>query len=300
MRFSSRALAGLILGLAISSALSMTARPVRAQDAPLRVDAGGRLQFRFDSEPHMVPVPNRHSFYAQDVQTADMYRLNDSWFTFYQDNWYRADTYRGPWTRNNSDGIPAELQQLPNGYYHFNHANRDQNQLDQNRRDQNNRDQNNRDQASRDQANRDQVNRDQDVRDQANRDQINRDQAARDQNDRDQHKRDMDASDAHHEWLVAHDGSRILIASEPRMYQIPRSDMTYARDYRGGELYQIGSNWYINYGGNWYGATTYAGPWSYLETRNVPSRVASVPHGYYRSLRMHLVPVHRYHKHYRR
>jgi hypothetical protein len=114
----------LIFTLAVAGSLALPARPATAADFSVRLDIGGVAQLLFGSEPRMVMVPNTNTYYAQDVVSGDVYRVNNTWYTYYQNDWYRADSYRGTWTRSDFNGVPQELNTVPSGYRHFNHANR--------------------------------------------------------------------------------------------------------------------------------------------------------------------------------
>jgi hypothetical protein len=72
------------------------------------------------------------------------------------------------------------------------------------------------------------------------------------------------------------------ITRRPRLVLIPStSNVEFASDYRDGDLYRVGSNWYVFHDGDWYRAGDYRGPWMSIETREVPTMVVSAPYGYH-------------------
>ncbi|MBI5836194.1 MAG: hypothetical protein HZB25_03005 [Candidatus Eisenbacteria bacterium] len=315
MTFTPKLRASLAVGLAVACILLVPVRAARAADFSVRLDLNGVAQFLFDTEPRLVMVPNTSAYYAQDVPSADVYRVNNNWYTFYRDNWYRSESYRGTWARCNVDAVPQELMQVPNGYYHFARPNRGDYQNDRYGDSGGRHSRNSDGSFSRDPAGG--YNRNQD----GSYSRIVTERYARTpdgsysrdaeggyfRNSDGSYSRDSDYGYDDRDNQPPYrgpyrgynrrgsdrepDGSWIRFAVEPRMYAIPRSRMSYARDHRPGELYRDGANWYYSFGGNWYGSRSYAGPWRYVAAERVPVRITNTPRGYYRSLRGRGMPA---------
>lgn len=69
------------------------------------------------SPPAVVLIPNTPVYYAQDVG-IDLFFYSGSWYRRYNDYWFRATYYNGPWVYMPPPQVPAVfVQQLPPGYY---------------------------------------------------------------------------------------------------------------------------------------------------------------------------------------
>ena len=73
----------------------------------------------------------------------------------------------------------------------------------------------------------------------------------------------------------------INIGARPHVVAIPGSNVYYVNDYATGDVYRIGSTWYVYQDNTWYRAYTTNGPWTYVEYRRVPRQIVTVPTGYY-------------------
>ena len=69
--------------------------------------------------------------------------------------------------------------------------------------------------------------------------------------------------------------------SEPEMILVPSTRVYYVPE-REFDLYRYGRFWYINRGGWWYRASTYRGPFGYIEYDRVPVSILHVPVRYHR------------------
>jgi hypothetical protein len=68
--------------------------------------------------------------------------------------------------------------------------------------------------------------------------------------------------------------------NEPRLVSVRgRSGVYYVRD-SDVDVYRYGSNWYMNYNGDWYSARSHRGPWLFVGYRSVPRVVYTVPARY--------------------
>src|SRR5262249_10259207 len=70
----------------------------------------------FYSEPNVVAIPGRAGAYYVQDSDYDVYRYNDTWYLNYNGDWYRADSYRGPWTFVWYRSIPQTVYRVPDRY----------------------------------------------------------------------------------------------------------------------------------------------------------------------------------------
>ena len=70
---------------------------------------------------------------------------------------------------------------------------------------------------------------------------------------------------------------------EPDVYPVRGvSGVYYVRGSQN-DVYRYGNNWYMNYNGDWYRASSYRGPWAFVGYRSVPRQVYMVPTQYRRT-----------------
>ena len=74
-------------------------------------------------------------------------------------------------------------------------------------------------------------------------------------------------------------GPAITFSTQPTIETVPGSEVSYIKD-TDYDMYRVGSDWYMNYNGNWYRASNYTGPYVVVETTTVPTAVISVPVNY--------------------
>lgn len=74
---------------------------------------------------------------------------------------------------------------------------------------------------------------------------------------------------------------------EPRLVTVRgRSGVYYVQD-SDFDVYRYGNNWYMNYNGDWYRASSHRGPWIFVGYRAVPRTVTTVPARYRKHWRSH-------------
>ena len=76
-------------------------------------------------------------------------------------------------------------------------------------------------------------------------------------------------------------GPRVVFEDEPDIVVVPNTRVYYIRDYDY-DIYRYGTFWYYNYGGAWYRARRYDGPFVYVGYRSVPHSVVYLPGRYRR------------------
>src|SRR5262245_7848279 len=90
-----------ILCLSLAFAVMVPARQAAAQaGVTFHLRIGDRYRgpdLGFYSEPTVVVIPGRAGVYYVQDSDYDVYRYNDTWYLNYNGDWYRADSYRGPW-----------------------------------------------------------------------------------------------------------------------------------------------------------------------------------------------------------
>jgi len=76
-------------------------------------------------------------------------------------------------------------------------------------------------------------------------------------------------------------GPAITFQSPPTVAIIPGTQVSYLRnsDY---DMYQYGTDWYMNYNGTWYRGSNYSGPYVTVESTTVPQPIVTVPVQYRR------------------
>jgi hypothetical protein len=71
---------------------------------------------RFTAEPRMRPVTDTGVEYIRDgSSTYDLYRFEGTWY-LYDDDWFRADSWRGPFVAIEANNIPDEIMTIPAEY----------------------------------------------------------------------------------------------------------------------------------------------------------------------------------------
>ncbi len=70
----------------------------------------------FYDEPSIVTVPGTRGVYYVRDSDNDMYRYGNSWYMNYNGDWYRANSYSGPWVFVGYRSVPREIYTVPNGY----------------------------------------------------------------------------------------------------------------------------------------------------------------------------------------
>src|SRR6185436_858078 len=70
---------------------------------------------------------------------------------------------------------------------------------------------------------------------------------------------------------------------EPDVYPVRGVSGVYYVSGSRNDVYRYGTNWYMNYNGDWYRASSYRGPWAFVGYRQVPRQVYMVPTRYRRT-----------------
>ncbi len=70
----------------------------------------------FEDEPDIVVIPGTRVYRVLD-DDYDIYRCGRYWYYNYDDDWYRARSYRGPWFYVGYRGVPRQVGYAP-FYYH--------------------------------------------------------------------------------------------------------------------------------------------------------------------------------------
>ena len=61
----------------------------------------------FYDQPNVVAVPGRVGVYYVQGSDQDLYRYNNTWYMNYNGDWYRADSYNGPFTFVGYRSVPS-------------------------------------------------------------------------------------------------------------------------------------------------------------------------------------------------
>lgn len=77
----------------------------------------GNVSFSLDGgQPRMAIIPNTDVYYLRGESDADLYRYRNSWYLVDDGNWYRADSWRGPFFRVRMGDVPSPVVRIPAGY----------------------------------------------------------------------------------------------------------------------------------------------------------------------------------------
>lgn len=71
---------------------------------------------RFTVEPRMRIIPDTDVYYIRDASNYDVYQFEGTWYLNDRGDWYRASSWRGPFVRMESNGLPVEIATVPAGY----------------------------------------------------------------------------------------------------------------------------------------------------------------------------------------
>ena len=107
---------GLALGL-VAGVLGSP--PASAQTkAELRVAVGAPPppNVVFKKEPGVILIPKSRVYYVPKLK-YDLFRYGRYWYINNQGDWYRARSYRGPFTHLEFDRIPKSVTQVPAKYH---------------------------------------------------------------------------------------------------------------------------------------------------------------------------------------
>ncbi|MDA8431823.1 MAG: hypothetical protein M0Z60_02545 [Nitrospiraceae bacterium] len=84
--------------------------------AGVHVNVGINLPlFSFPAPPPMVVIPGTYAYYAPDVD-VDIFFYHGYWYRPYEDRWFRARGYNGPWVHIGQAEIPRVVVDLPHDY----------------------------------------------------------------------------------------------------------------------------------------------------------------------------------------
>jgi len=72
----------------------------------------------FYDQPNVVAVPGRVGVYYVQGSDQDLYRYNNTWYMNYNGDWYRADSYNGPFTFVGYRSVPQAVYTVPSDYRH--------------------------------------------------------------------------------------------------------------------------------------------------------------------------------------
>src|SRR5262249_8211384 len=75
-------------------------------------------RYHYYREPDVVLVPNTRVYVVEDDYDDDMFRYGGYWYTYHDDFWYLAPTYRGPFMVFGVRRVPRAIIQVPPGHWH--------------------------------------------------------------------------------------------------------------------------------------------------------------------------------------
>jgi len=216
----------------------------------------------FYDTPTLVRVSGRGVYYVQDSDN-DVYRYGNYWYLNYNGDWYRASSYRGPWIFVGFRSVPSDVYSVPSQYrrhwsdYHDQHYDWSTSSTEDN-------------------------------------------YSGGGYSYRGNgygngygngHRNGYGDNNGYSNGTGvaislrigdAYRGPDVVFNTPPDLEAIPGGrGVFYVRD-SDNDMYRYGSNWYMNYNGDWYRASSYSGPWVFVGFRSVPRDVYSVPSSYRR------------------
>ena len=107
----------LIAGLGMAASL-LAAVPAGAQTYSVRVgDTYEGTALDFNTAPRMVLIPDSRVYYVRENNfDNDLYRFGGQWYFVDNGNWYRANSWRGPFVNIRSRDVPMDVYSVPTEY----------------------------------------------------------------------------------------------------------------------------------------------------------------------------------------
>ncbi|HYJ34040.1 MAG TPA: hypothetical protein VE326_12590 [Candidatus Binatia bacterium] len=103
--------------LASLPAISLSGCSSTSSDVAYRDDyESGYSNYHFSSQPRMRRVGDTDVYYIRDASDYDVYQFEGTWYLNDQGRWYRAGSWRGPWTSLDVDVLPNEIATVPSEY----------------------------------------------------------------------------------------------------------------------------------------------------------------------------------------
>ena len=99
--------------------LGLSAAAVAPSSADVRINASvssGPARISFESEPDVVVVPGS-SVYYYEAPEYDVFRYGRYWYVDRGGTWYRANSYRGPFTVVRVSSVPRSVIVVPASYH---------------------------------------------------------------------------------------------------------------------------------------------------------------------------------------
>lgn len=75
-----------------------------------------RYPVRISTRPAMALIPYTRVFYSTSDADYDLYRYGDTWFLVDNGNWYRSNSWRGPFYSTSRRYVPSAIMTIPSGY----------------------------------------------------------------------------------------------------------------------------------------------------------------------------------------
>jgi len=71
----------------------------------------------FQREPRLIVVPGSTVYVLEDDCDYDVFRYGVFWYVFNDGYWYRARTYRGPFSSVHARYVPSAISNVPAKYW---------------------------------------------------------------------------------------------------------------------------------------------------------------------------------------
>lgn len=96
----------------------LVAVPAGAQTYSVRVgDSYEGTALDFNTAPRMVLIPDSRVYYVRENNfDNDLYRFGGQWYFVDNGNWYRANSWRGPFVNIRSRDVPMDVYRVPTEY----------------------------------------------------------------------------------------------------------------------------------------------------------------------------------------
>lgn len=255
-----------------------TAVPARADRVVTSISVGdpyrGTLTFR--SAPDMMLIPNTNVYTIRGNEGYDLYRY-DGWFYLVDDGgWYRAQSWRGPFTYVTMQSVPRQITTIPTMYRRTWSTSVSSNWGDNDRDNDGIADRYDNDRDNDGVVDRYDTDRDNDGVPERTTSYGNDTYGGT--------RRYVVRETYNFRPGVRYRGTYLTFRTPPRMGIVPGTRVYYVRDNTfDRDLYRYAGNWYYVENGTWYVADDWRGPFFTVRWRDVPASVRRLPSPYRRT-----------------
>lgn len=233
------------LGIALSFQTAAAAHAQFSATLSVGDPYPGTLTFR--TAPDMMLIPNTDVYTVRGATDYDLYRYDGAFYLVDDGNWYRADSWRGPFTYVRMESVPRSVVTIPAGYRRtWSRTTTNDTWRDND----NDNDWNSADRSG----------------------------------DVSTTRRYVVRESRSFRPGTRYGGTYLSFRRPPRMALVPGTRVFYVRDNTfDRDLYRYAGDWYYVENGVWYAADSWRGPYFTVRWRDVPASVRRLPSEYRRT-----------------